>query len=224
MSGTNTRARTAVLIDPHPLWLDAVEEVVNRVQFEAVGKATSFDEALGLVAEFKPALVIGEVAESGGESSATRISELRERSPNLQVIVLSLDDDAAEINAALSAGALAYVLKTAHPDDLAAVVRQVVEHSIYLSGIRHETGKRPSVAMIGEAEELTQREMEILRLVAEGHSNSELARMLWVTEQTVKFHLSNIYRKLNVSNRTEASRWAQLHGLLPGQAQRAVVA
>jgi DNA-binding CsgD family transcriptional regulator len=48
--------------------------------------------------------------------------------------------------------------------------------------------------------------------------------MLWVTEQTVKFHLSNIYRKLNVSNRTEASRWAQLHGLLPGQAQRAVVA
>ena len=92
VSGTNTRARTAVLIDPHPLWLDAVEEVVNRVQFEAVGKATSFDEALGLVAEFKPALVIGEVAESGGESSATRISELRERSPNLQVIVLSLDD------------------------------------------------------------------------------------------------------------------------------------
>ena len=51
--------------------------------------------------------------------------------------------------------------------------------------------------------------------MAEGHSNAQLARMLWVTEQTVKFHLSNIYRKLNVSNRTEASRWAQVHGLLP---------
>ena len=63
-------------------------------------------------------------------------------------------------------------------------------------------------------ETLTKREREILQLVAEGHSNSQLARMLWVTEQTVKFHLSNIYRKLDVANRTEASRWAQLHGLL----------
>jgi DNA-binding CsgD family transcriptional regulator len=56
-----------------------------------------------------------------------------------------------------------------------------------------------------------------LRLVAEGHSNAQLARMLWVTEQTVKFHLSNIYRKLDVANRTEASRWAQIHGLLDGR-------
>jgi DNA-binding CsgD family transcriptional regulator len=61
---------------------------------------------------------------------------------------------------------------------------------------------------------LTRRELEILQLVEEGHSNAELARTLWVTEQTVKFHLSNIYRKLDVSNRTEASRWAQLRGLL----------
>ncbi len=64
--------------------------------------------------------------------------------------------------------------------------------------------------------ELTGREHEILQLVAEGHSNAKLAKMLWVTEQTVKFHLSNVYRKLNVSNRTEAARWAQLNGLLPG--------
>jgi DNA-binding CsgD family transcriptional regulator len=56
--------------------------------------------------------------------------------------------------------------------------------------------------------------VEILRLVAEGHTNAQLARLLWVTEQTVKFHLSNIYRKLNVANRTEASRWAQVQGLL----------
>ena len=62
---------------------------------------------------------------------------------------------------------------------------------------------------------LTPREREILQLVAEGHSNAKLAKMLWVTEQTVKFHLSNVYRKLNVSNRTEAARWAQLNGLLP---------
>jgi DNA-binding CsgD family transcriptional regulator len=72
--------------------------------------------------------------------------------------------------------------------------------------------------------DLTRRELEILCLVAEGHSNSQLARMLWVTEQTVKFHLSNIYRKLGVANRTEASRWAQLNGLLNSQATAAAVA
>ena len=66
----------------------------------------------------------------------------------------------------------------------------------------------------GVAPRLTRRELEILRLAAEGYSNAQLAQMLWVTEQTVKFHLSNIYRKLRVSNRTEASRWAQQHGLL----------
>ena len=68
-----------------------------------------------------------------------------------------------------------------------------------------------------EHPDLTRRELEILRLVAEGHSNAALAKMLWVTEQTVKFHLSNIYRKLDVSNRTEASRWAQLNDLLPAE-------
>jgi DNA-binding CsgD family transcriptional regulator len=70
---------------------------------------------------------------------------------------------------------------------------------------------------------LTRREYEILQLVAEGHSNAQLARMLWVTEQTVKFHLSNIYRKLDVANRTEASRWAQVHGLLETQPSATLV-
>ncbi len=67
--------------------------------------------------------------------------------------------------------------------------------------------------------DLTRRELEILQLVAEGHSNTQLAKMLWVTEQTVKFHLSNVYRKLDVANRTEASRWAQLNGLLSSPAK-----
>jgi DNA-binding CsgD family transcriptional regulator len=72
----------------------------------------------------------------------------------------------------------------------------------------------PAQASDQSVDVLTRREMEILRLVAEGHSNSTLAKMLWVTEQTVKFHLANIYRKLNVANRTEASRWAHLNGML----------
>jgi DNA-binding CsgD family transcriptional regulator len=76
------------------------------------------------------------------------------------------------------------------------------------SSVGREPGDERRVAR------LTQRELEILQLVAGGASNAAVARTLWVTEQTVKFHLSNVYRKLSVSNRAEASRWAQVHGLL----------
>jgi len=98
-------------------------------------------------------------------------------------------------------------------------VRQAFDHSIYFAsnGEHGATSAIETTSPEDNAVCLTKREIEILRLAAEGHSNSQLARMLWVTEQTVKFHLSNIYRKLDVSNRTEASRWAQRHGMLGEQ-------
>jgi DNA-binding CsgD family transcriptional regulator len=99
-------------------------------------------------------------------------------------------------------------------------MRQAFTHSVYVAPSR--AAARAWAAPAGGQMPLgvTPREAEILRLVAEGHSNADVARMLWIAEQTVKFHLSNIYRKLNVSNRTEASRWAQLHGLLAGRPRR----
>jgi DNA-binding NarL/FixJ family response regulator len=135
------------------------------------------------------------------------------------LIILSAQDEPQNIDAAFAAGAVAYVIKTAHPEDVCAAVRQAFEHSIFLPG---STGAevrsietRPARPTEDDAAVLTRRELEILQLVAEGHSNAHVGRMLWVTEQTVKFHLSNIYRKLDVSNRTEASRWAQMRNLLP---------
>jgi DNA-binding NarL/FixJ family response regulator len=128
--------------------------------------------------------------------------------------VLSSHTSTDYIDRALEAGAVAYVVKSAHPDDLASAIRQAFNHSVFFAGGRPAAPRaveRPNV----ETLDLTRREQEILRLVAEGHSNAKLAKMLWVTEQTVKFHLSNTYRKLGVSNRTEAARWAQVNGLLP---------
>ena len=128
-----------------------------------------------------------------------------------------------QIDAALAAGVAAYVLKTAHPNDVAFSVRQAFDHSVYVVGGPRPPGTASGMSATAGSEipsGLTRRELEILSLVAEGHSNSQLARMLWVTEQTVKFHLSNIYRKLGVSNRTEASRWAQVNGLLSQQTLR----
>jgi len=81
------------------------------------------------------------------------------------------------------------------------------------AGARTKPPPSPGSDSVDRAQ-LTKRERQILQLAVEGYSNAQLASMLWVTEQTVKFHLSNVYRKLQVSNRTEAARWAQLHGLV----------
>ena len=133
--------------------------------------------------------------------------------PSLKLVVLARSREQQDMAAAFEAGAVAYVVKTAHPADIAAAIRQAFDPSIFF--LRHNSDSdlvrpRPPSAN-GKAGALTKRELEVLGLVAEGHSNGVLAHMLWVTEQTVKFHLSNIYRKLGVANRTEVSRWAHEH-------------
>ena len=190
-----------------------------------VGLATTEEEALELVEEHQPDLFVME----NGNGDASCLTEARKRAPAVKAIVLSSDEEPAHIQAAFAAGAMAYIVKTAHPDDIEVVVRQAFGPSVFLA---RDRGAAPVpatapmlVAQEADAQEaaaaLTRRELEILQLVAEGHSNSQLAKMLWVTEQTVKFHLSNIYRKLDVANRTEASRWAQVHGLLNASAPTA---
>jgi DNA-binding NarL/FixJ family response regulator len=203
----------AVVLDPHPIWLDALEVVLARAGARVVAKTTSGREALAAIERHQPQLLTLELETLPGEPHGLDVlRRAKEIAPSLRAIVLSAHHDTAHIDGALAAGAAAYVVKTAHPDDVASAVRQAFDHSIYLAGAAPKTTRAPL-----ETERpagLTRRELEILRLVAEGHSNAQLARMLWVTEQTVKFHLSNVYRKLGVSNRTEASRWAQLNGLL----------
>ena len=209
----SSQRRTAVLLDPHPLWLDAVETVLSRIDVDVVGKTASAEKALALVGEHAPDVLITEIQ---GVDDIAVLVRAQERNPRLKCIVLSMYADRDHVDAAFSAGAAAYVVKTAHPDDLASAIRQAFQHSVYLAGARF-TRAAPVQEPAREAGGLTRRELEILKLVAEGHSNAQLARMLWVTEQTVKFHLSNIYRKLDVANRTEAARWAQLHGVLGAQ-------
>jgi DNA-binding NarL/FixJ family response regulator len=208
----------AVVLDPHPIWLDAVEVVLGRIGVPVVGKTSSGREALTTVEARKPGLLILELDGLPGEPDGFEvIRRAKALVPSLQAIALSAHHDASHIDGALAAGAAAYVLKTAYPEDVTSAVRQAFGLSVTLAGAsRPQTPTvRPLPAMAPDAPGgLTRRELEILRLLADGHSNSQLARMLWVTEQTVKFHLSNIYRKLGVANRTEASRWAQRNGLL----------
>jgi two-component system response regulator DevR len=211
--------RTAVIADTHPLWLDALEALLERVELSVAGRATTVEDTRRLVVETRPDLMIAECAmaidsANGSEGGKRLLEQVREAHPRIRCIVLSDQDDPREREVAFAAGADAFCVKWAESEDLAAVVRQLFSPSFYLARSQPAAPTTSSQPMSDAVSLLTKREREILRLAAEGHSNSELAKMLWVTEQTVKFHLSNIYRKLEVSNRTEASRWAHHHGLL----------
>ena len=197
--------------------MDTVAQVLGRAGIGVLAKHTSSGDGLDAVEELRPDLLVTGLLTPEGDISANRlIRQAKERAAGVKVIVFSMYEDNEHIDSALAAGADAYVLKTAHPEDLTAAIRQAFELSIFFASVRAIAPQQP-VMDFADSPGLTRRELEILRLVAEGHSNAQLARMLWVTEQTVKFHLSNIYRKLDVANRTEASRWAQLNGVLAGQ-------
>jgi len=207
-------SRTTLLVDEHPLWLDTIQQVVQPMRVRVLGKATRSSSALAFLSDSAPDLLITGIRMPEGEMDGiSLVREALQLAPSMKAIVLSMYEDRAHVEAAFAAGAAAYVLKSANPDDLRSAIRQAFEPSLFLaSDFMHGA---PEPAEKGPVDAgLTRREVEILQLVAEGYSNAQLAKMLWVTEQTVKFHLSNIYRKLGVANRTEASRWAQLNGLL----------
>lgn len=203
----------AVLLDEHPLWLEALERILGGVGVATAAKTTRPADALERVTKLRPSLFVLDTDLNGAvPDGPTCVRESCARVPSLKVIVVSGSEDQKKIDAAFAAGAAAYVLKRAHPEDLASAFRQMFSRSLYLAN-----GRAPASATLArEADNvgLTRREREILQLVAEGGTNGEVARRLWVTEQTVKFHLANIFRKLDVTNRTQASRWAHAHGLL----------
>jgi DNA-binding NarL/FixJ family response regulator len=209
--------KSAVILDKHPLWLDAMRSLVAGVGVVVVGAATDCDEAVAMVEAARPDVFIAGI-DPLKPSEVTCIRRAKEvHSAGRSIVVGDSTDDEA-IHAAFAAGASVYCSKTAEQQDLASAIRQTFSRSIYIASADGPT-LSAEAAPPELPHNLTRRELEILRLVAEGSSNAQLAQMLWVTEQTVKFHLSNIYRKLDVTNRTEASRWAQLHGLLPPHTQ-----
>ena len=212
VKGSGDDQRTAVVMDPQPLWLAAVVPILADAGVSVLATATTPESALAALAEHTPELFVVEPAVGG----RALLLEARLLLPDLRIVAVAASGDPEDVDEALTAGVVAYVIKTALPADIRTGVRQAFRSSIFLPSPRRSAPapaqQQPPQTANGDV--LTRREVEILRLAAEGPSNAEMARRLWVTEQTVKFHLSNIYRKLGVANRTEASRWAQVNGLL----------
>lgn len=221
-------ARKAVVHGVTPLWVCALRESAEANGIEVVGAAGEDESALQLVLDCKPDLFVTEIASGDLGDALEIVRKARHLGPSLKIIVIGQEEEHGNITAAVAAGADVYVFKNADPADVAATLRHVFGQPFYFHPSQvvsatpangHEqqenTCQEPQVS-------LTKRELEILQLVSEGHTNATMAAMLWLTEQTIKFHLSNLYRKLDVANRTEAARWARNNGALTPAGANAV--
>lgn len=197
-----------VLAEDHGLMRVGMQSALaSSPEIQIVGEAQSGTQVLPLVRRVQPDVVLLDVDLPGLDGFGC-LELLRRNLPDVRVVMLSSSSDPAHVGGALRRGASAYVVKSINAQDLAAVLRQVVDGTVFTA-----VAAPGLVSDAAGAAGLTEKEIEILRGVADGLSNREIGRSMWVTEQTVKFHLTNVYRKLGVANRTEAARAAYRLGI-----------
>ena len=189
----------------------------NTAGLKLLGKVDGRTDVRGPIGHAQPDVILVDEMRSA-EDALERIRECREQTPDSSIVLLTMrmEDDA--VAKAIDAGVDACVSKTTHLPSLGTLIHEIVERNIVCAMPR--AVRDGTVGLTDD--DLTTREREILRLVSDGMTNGEIARELWVTEQTVKFHLSNVYRKLGVSNRTQASRYAHMNGLMRRSGPRLV--
>jgi DNA-binding NarL/FixJ family response regulator len=198
-----------LIADDHRLIVEGVKRALAEAgDFEVVGECASGSQVLPLVHQTNPDVVLLDLRMPGADG-LTCLTQIRKRHPQVKVVVLSVSTDENVIQTVLNRGASAYIVKSINPVDLPSALRQAVEGTVYSAIGLPEEGESAA-----RAAGLTERETAILSAVARGLSNDAIGKELWVAEQTVKFHLTNIYRKLGVANRTEAARLAYQHGLV----------
>ena len=202
--------RLKVLIaDDHRLMLHSIRLALEADdEIEIVAEVDSGTKVIPFIGQTGPDLVLLDIRMPGMDG-LTVLERIRERYPQVKVAVLSGVDDPAVIQAAFDRGAAAFIVKHIDPRDLPSALRQAVEGTVF-----QPLGLIENVSN-GAAEDvdLTKREHTILEALQTGRSNKQIAEKLFLAEQTVKFHLTKIYRKLDVKNRTEAVRYAYEHGL-----------
>jgi two-component system, NarL family, response regulator len=196
----------AVVIDSDPRWRQAVTAALVRAGVTVMVTSGDLNRAPELLDAY-PAelLLVGVDNEIDNRQLYCLLRRVDKRYPEIVTIVFVADQDRVTVDAALAGGAYWAVDRRL---GAAQIVRAVID--AYRAQLK-TTSRRASAA---GREPLTGRELEILRLVAEGRANREVAKILWVTDQTIKFHLQNIYGKLGVRNRIEASHWAIARGLV----------
>jgi DNA-binding NarL/FixJ family response regulator len=202
-----------VLVDDHAVVRAGLEQVIALADdIEVAGSATDGDQAEELVARLEPDVVLMDLSMPGldGMEATKRVLAAR---PGTQVLVLTSFSDRDRILQALDAGACGYLLKDAEPDELLRAIRAAARGEAPLS-------PRAAQALLSARREpspvaaLSEREQEVLTLVASGLANKQIARQLGISEKTVKAHLTRVFREIGVFDRTQAALWAQRQGLV----------
>ncbi len=218
-----------LLADDHVMVLKGLRFFLcTQPDFELVGEALNGRDVLEKVAECKPDVVLMDLVMpemDGIEATA----QIKERYPEVKVLVLTSFSDLDHVLPALQAGAVGYLLKSVQPDQLVEAIRGAFHGNVQLHPeitstlmsqmasqphVQQQASSGPQAASPGEAlDVLTGREKEVLRLIAQGMSNKEIASALFIAEKTVKTHVSSILGKLGLSDRTQAALYAVKHGI-----------
>jgi NarL family two-component system response regulator LiaR len=210
---------TVLIVDDHQMVRQGVRAFLEtQKDLSVVGEASTGEEAIQLAAEQVPDVILMDLVMPGGVDGVEATRQVKGISPRTQVVVLTSYHEDEHIFPAIRAGALSYVLKDIGPDELADVIRRAAQGEAVL---------HPSVAarVIEEVQgsrgvkpnpftELSDREMEVLQLIAEGFSNARIAETLVISEKTVKGHVSNILGKLHLADRTQAAVYAWREGVV----------
>jgi len=209
---------TILIVDDHEVVRNGIRAYLETVkEFQVVGEAAAGEEALKLVSDHIPDIVLLDLIMPGmdGVETTRRIKQI---SPRTQVVVLTSYHEDVHIFPALKAGAIAYILKDMKMEKLADVLRRAAQKEVtlhplvaarVLQNIRNDNSEEQPLFT-----ELTERELDVLRLIANGMTNSQIAEKLVISEYTVKGHVSNILSKLHLADRTQVAVYAWQRGLI----------
>jgi two-component system, NarL family, response regulator NreC len=207
-----TETTTIVLADDHTVIRNALRLLLDAEPgFEVVAEAGDADTAIRYVRGHKPAVLILDL-NMPGRASLEAIPEIQEASPQTEIVILTMQNEPAYARRALQAGVRGYVLKEAADTELVQAVRSAAAGDTYLQpalGARLAAG-----AEARNADELSERERDVLRLIALGHTNAEVAEQLYISIRTVESHRAHIQQKLRLSSRAELVRYALERGLV----------
>ncbi|MBV9259533.1 MAG: response regulator transcription factor [Ktedonobacteraceae bacterium] len=206
---------TIVLVDDHHIVRKGLQRVLEMYDdMRVIGEAGSGEEVLQHIEEWLPAVVVMDMLMPGGMDGAETIRRLHALAPNVRVVMLTSYSDDTRVIAALRAGAIGYVRKEAEPELLLASIRAAARGqslldpavaNVLLQELIHEGRHTPC---------LTEREQTVLRQLALGQTNREIAETLTITEETVKTHVGNILTKLQLAHRTQAAIYAIKKGFI----------
>lgn len=206
-----------VIVDDHVLFREGLAAIVrSEPDIEVIGQAGSVQEAIELARSLRPDIILMDFGLPDGTGADATHAILREH-PDCRIVFLTMSEEDEDLFAAVRSGAKGYLLKNMHPTKLVSTLRSVQKGESALSRsmtlrLMEELARTKETPRAGEPT-LTRREMEVLRELAAGFSNQEIAGHLFISENTVKYHVHSILEKLSLSDRRDAAIYAREHGL-----------